>query len=59
MQRSMVIESSTSDDHDEIWDKEQEYLRNIYGNKDPIKGMLGLAYISRAFKNYWIKPSVG
>ena len=54
----MVIESSSSDDHDEIWDKEQEYLRHIYGKEDPTKGMLGLAYISRAFRNYWVNPKI-
>ena len=47
MQRSQVIESNSEDDHDQIWDRDQFYLRYIYNDDDPIKRVLGLAYISR------------
>jgi len=57
LQCSQVIKSGSEDDHDEVWDQDHEFLQNIYNEKDPIKAVLGLAYISRTFRSYWINNS--
>ena len=53
LQRSQIIESTSQDDHDKVWDQDQEYLAQIFNRKDPIKGVLGLGYVSRTFRSYW------
>jgi hypothetical protein len=53
VQRNQVISSATEDNHDDIWDGDQEHLFRIFRKKDPIGGVIGLSYFSRSFKQYW------